>query len=340
MRELAITIKDIARDTNLSIATISKYINGIKVSDENAHIIEESIKKNNYRVNTVARGLKTNKTKSIGVVVPDLTDIYSSTVIKWFEKYVSKKGYSILVCDCQSRGSIMVKKIDMLISKMVDGLLLFPILDDQQLIEKIKELTIPIITVDQKIENVVADFIATDGYHISNIVGNHFIELKHINPSIITGPVFNFTSTQRLNGFVDAYCEHGIDIDKNNIIYTDFTAQGGYNALVDLWSKPIKPTAVFTTNYHTTLGVVMAANDLSLQIPNDFSLFGYDNFELSRVVHPSLSMVIQPIEKIGKTLSELFLKRLKGDMSSYPTKIILKSQLVFGETLIMNNNNK
>jgi LacI family transcriptional regulator len=333
---MAVTIKDIARNTNLSIATISKYINGIKVSDENSKIIKKSISEFGYSVNCIARGLKTNRTKTIGVIVPDLTDIYCSTIIKQFEKNISKDGYSLLVCDCQSSSKIMVERIELLVSKMVDGILLFPILDDKKAFEAVKHISRPMITVDQKVENVTADFVAADGFQASYLVGKYFLEKKHISPAVITGPDFNYTSLQRLNGFKKAYDEAGITINEQHIMFTDYTAQGGYDALMQLWRNENKPTAIFTTNYHTTTGVIMAASDLSLQFPKNFSLFAFDNFELARVVRPSLSVVIQPMEKLGDELAKLFLKRLNGSLDDYPNEIILNSELSIGESVAEN----
>ena len=327
------TIKDIARDTSLSTATISKYLSGIAVKPENADRISKSIKNLNYQVNAIARGLKTNKTMTIGVILPNLSDIFSTDIIVSIEDHFSKHGYSVLICDCGQSGVVMLEKLDLLLSRRVDGLIVFPLLDEPRLPEKLRAIDIPIVFIDQKVESVERDCVLVDNVNAAFKVTQNLISNGHKDIAIICGPEFNYTSIQRFNGYKNALEANEIKIDPGLIAYGDYSTQSGYDLFVQLWKSDRRPTAVFASSYYITLGAVLAIQDLGLKIGEDISLFAFDNIDLAKVVTPALSVVVQPQKKMGEIAFDLLVNRLNGNRCDPPEEIILPTEIILQESV-------
>jgi len=330
---MSTTIKDVAEMAGVSIATVSKFLNNIHISQENAVIIEESIKSLNYQKNEIASGLKVNRTKTVGVILPRLVDIFSTGIVVSIEDRLSKLGYNVLVCDCGQDPQIMCTKLRLLLGKKVDGLIVFPLLDSKELIEELKKVTIPIVIVDQKIEGF--DTVRVDNEGAAFEVTDHLISKGHNNIAIICGPVFNYTSIERYKGYTKAFRTHDMEIPRQYVFNTDYTTPGGYNCFMDIWKMQEKPTAVFGTNYQVSLGILLAARELNLKIGKDFSFFSFDNFELAQIVDPPLSTVIQETRLMGEEVSEIFLSRMNKETSEniiiekvVPTRVIYTDSVV------------
>ena len=324
---MSTTIKDVAEMAGVSIATVSKFLNNIRISQENAVNIEESIKALNYQKNEIASGLKVNRTKTVGVIVPRLVDVFSTDIVVSVEDRLSRLGYNVLVCDCGQDPQIMCTKLKLLLGKKVDGLIVFPLLESKELIDELRKVTIPIVIVDQKIEGF--DTVRVDNEGASFEVTDYLISKGHEKIAIICGPVFNYTSIERYKGYTKAFRERDMDIPRQFVFNTDYTTSGGYGCFMDIWKGPDKPTAVFGTNYQVSLGILLAAREMNLKIGKDFSFFSFDNFELAQIVDPPLSTIIQETQLMGKEVSEIFLKRMNREANEnniiervVPTRII------------------
>ena len=155
MKTIAATIKDVAKATGLSIATISKFINGGNVLDENKVLIANAIKALDFKVNEIARGLKTNKTMTIGVLIPDLKNIFCTTIVSNIENILIQNGYSTIICDYKQNSELEKMKFDFLVNKMVDGIITIPFDgSDAQGISELLGRNIPVVLVDRALKGV------------------------------------------------------------------------------------------------------------------------------------------------------------------------------------------
>lgn len=155
------TIKDIASKTGLGLATISKYLNGGNVLRENKIAIKEAIKGSDFRVNTIARGLKTSKSMSVGIVIPELSNTFITTIISVLEDELRKKGYSTIVCDCRTNEQLEKEAVEFVLPKMVDGIINMPVLNNGSYLTSALENNIPVVFIDRTIEGIKADSILT-----------------------------------------------------------------------------------------------------------------------------------------------------------------------------------
>lgn len=331
---MATTIKDIAKKTGLGLATISKYLNGGNVRVENRKAIEEAIKELDFRVNEFARGLKTSKSKTIGVIIPELSNLFCTHIITIIEDILRQKGYAIIVCDCRTDEKLEYEATEFLINKMVDGIISMPVSRDGKYLELPLAKDIPVVLIDRKVEGFSVDAVVVDNVSASENAIDYFIKNGHKNIGIICGPKNVFTSEQRLLGYHQAFLKRGILPKESLVTYGAYTVESGYECLKKLLSENKDMTSVFITNYEMTLGAIIAINELNIKVPGQLSLIGFDNMQLSKVVQPKLTVVSQPIEQIAQHVANIMLKRLSCEGPDEAEIINLSTELMMGASVL------
>ena len=327
------TIKDVARRTNLGLATVSRYINGGNVREKNKIAIETAIKELNFEVNEFARGLRSKKSHTIGVVIPEMSDIFMTTILSYTSDILRTKGYSMIFADCRSDDENEREAIRFLISKKVDGLMTMPTDQTGLQLMPLIEKNLPIVLIDREIcglsDNVHA--VLVDNAKASEEATKLLIDAGHRNIGLILGPEQIYTSRQRFLGYKQAFTNSQIPLDISYVQYSDFTVSSGYERTTYLLSD-IKPSALFATNYYLTLGAMMAINDLRLSVPDDIAVIGFDNMQASKVLKPQLTLVEQPLEEIAENAAEIMLAALSGKLNK-PEVRTLPTRLHKGDSV-------
>jgi LacI family transcriptional regulator len=327
------TIKDVAKYSGLSIATISKYINGGNVLEENRAIIQEAIDKLDYKRNEMAWGLKTNKTRTIGILIPSLENIFFTTIVSIIEDELLKEGYGTIICDFKENSLLERKKLEFLVNKNVDGIILVSYDADKGYIQELIDKKMPIILLDRMIKGLDCDCVLADNLNASYQAVEALLIHKHKRIGIICGPETAYTASERRKGYCRVHEDYDIAVDESLIYNGEYDIEGGYKAMQEFWSRETKPSAVMVTNYEMTIGAIMAINDLDIKVPEELSIIGFDNIQLSKIVRPPLSIVEQPMVEIGLTAAKLLLKRLKGDYKSFPATYRLKTDIHIKESV-------
>lgn len=322
---MSATIRDIRKATGLSLATISKYLNGGNVLPKNREKIEKAIEDLDYEVNEIARWLATNKTKTIGVVVYDIQSLFTGTLVRFIGDALRRAGYGLLICDSANSEQQENNNFRFLISKKVDGILVIPISNGEHNIESARKAGIPVVFMDRpgddscscvKIDNQLAAREAVD----------YLVERGHKRIAVI-GSYEEYTGLERCNGFSNAMKEHGLEVREEYMrFFPRASISDGYKSMRELIALNERPTAVFMTNYEITLGGVMAVNESDLRCPEDISMFGFDNLILSQIVKPKMTMIVQPMREIGEMSVQLLLDEMRepdGEKRkvNLPTKI-------------------
>jgi LacI family transcriptional regulator len=323
----------VARETGLSLATISKFLNGGNVLDKNKRLIEEAIRKLDFKVNELARGLKTNRTMTVGVLIPSFENIFFTSIVSNIENILLQEGYSTIVCDYKEDPCLEGEKLQFLFNKMVDGIIVMPVTGSDDLINGIITKDIPVILIDRLINNVNCDVVLVDNLNASYNAVEQLIMLGHKRIGIIVGPEAVYTAQERLKGYIRVHEDYGREVFPDLIKYGDYQMQSGYELFQELLRLEPPPTAVYVTNYEMTLGAVIAINETNLKMPDDLSVIGFDNLALARIVKPALSIVVQPVQQIGEVAAQILLKRLKGDQSDFPAVIRLKTELLLRDSV-------
>ena len=333
---MAATIKDIARETGLSLATISKYLNGGSLREKNRVAIEDAIKKLDYHVNEYARGLKSKKSRTVGMVLPELANLFNMKIVSTIEQMLQKHGYSVSTCDSQNSLEQEARSVEFLLNKQVDGIINIPMGNNSKHLRPAVEHNVPILLLDRPLEdlNGIASCVLIDNQSASRGAVRRLLEAGHRRIGVVVGPEGVYTADMRLRGYREALEEYGIAYDETLVARASLTVEGGYRQVKRLLKDPNNMTAVFVTNYEMTLGALIALNKGGIKIPEEISVVGFDNImDLSQVFRPSLTIVIQPMEQIGLQAARLMLERLSGDNSAAPMTITLSASLREGASV-------
>ena len=304
-------MKDIARRTGLGLATISSYFNGGNVREKNRIKIEEAIEELHYEVNEVARGLKTNATKTIGVVIPELNNTFCAEIITGMEDILRSHGYATIVCDCRTDKKLEREAIEFLIRRRVDGVIM-PVDEEGNHLKKFQRTGKPIVLIDRKIQGISCDSVLVDNKKAAEDAVRQFIERGHRYIGIIGGPKGIFTAQERMAGYYRALEKAGIPVRESLICHGDYTIQGGVQSLEELVQKNPDMTAVFVTNYEMTMGAMIGVNELGIQIPEQLSVIGFDNLQFARACNPKLTIVSQPTDGIAREVARIMLEHLEN----------------------------
>lgn len=334
---MAATMKDLARETGLGLATISSYFNGGNVRQKNREKIEKAIEELHYEVNEVARGLKKNATKTIGVVIPELNNIFCAEIISGMEDILRNHGYAAIVCDCRTDRKLEREAVDFLMRKRVDGIINMPVDMEGSHLSAFQKTGKPILLIDRQIQGINCDSVLVDNREAAENGVSLLLEKGHRNIGIISGPRDVYTARERLKGYSDAHRKFGLCVQEGLIYHGDYTIQGGVNGIQELVKKNPHMTAVFVTNYEMTMGAVIGGNELGLHVPEDLSMVGFDNLAFARACRPRLTIVSQPTEEIAKEAAEIILRRLENreaenqEISCTVKK--LKTNIILGKSI-------
>ena len=301
--------------------------------ESNKALIEAAIVKLDFKVNQLARGLKTSHTQTVGVLIPNLENIFCTSIISNIENSLLREGYSTIICDFKEDIKLEAEKLDFLLAKMVDGIVLMPLFSTAAQINEVVAKGVPVVLIDRLIKGVNCDVVLVDNLNASYQAVEQLITLGHKRIGIIVGPKSIYTAQERLKGYLRVHEDYDLQVDEDLIQYGDYYLQSGYDCFNELLERENPPSAVFVTNYEMTLGAVIAMNERNLKVPEELSFIGFDNLELARIVKPALSVVVQPMAQIAATAAQLLLKRLKGDMAGLPALYRLKSELLLKKSV-------
>lgn len=332
---MASTMKDLSRETGLGLATISKYFNGGTVREKNRVLIEAAVKKLHYVPNEVARSLKTQQTRVVGVVIPELSNAFITSIISSMEDILRKHDYAVIVCDCRSDPKREKEAVEFLLHRRVDGLINMATDATGAHLKAALSAGIPVLLVDRLIDSLrgKVSAVVIDNIHASYQAVRKLTELGHRQIGLVLGSPNLYTTNQRLTGYLNALKEAGITPSDDYIRYGDYTMDGGYQAVQSLLKLKKRPTALFVTNFEMTLGTMLALQHSGVRVPEDLSVIGFDKLELFGAIFPDLTLIRQPQLSIGRETANLMLDLL-GNHDGISHRIVtLSTELTEGKSV-------
>ncbi|AYH40098.1 LacI family DNA-binding transcriptional regulator [Christensenella minuta] len=331
------TLKDIAKKLNVSVSTVSRAVNNKSyVKEETRQKVLQALKEYHYVPNEIARSLKSQSTKTIGVIIPDICEMFFGQIIKGIDEVVSPEGYTIIVSDSGESKTNEARDLEMLFQKRVDALVLATVELKGKKVLQFLDHDIPVVFIDNLpvIEQEI-DAVMIDNVEASKIAMRHLIGLNHREIAVIIGSIEETTGYDRMLGYKSALREADIPVDERLIAYGNYKENKGYECMCALLDRigEVPFTAVYVTSEMMTFGAIKAINDRGLRIPEDISLIGFDVHDKTGLVVPGITTVRQPESLIGTKTGELLIKRLKqkGNKKSRQTakcrKILLDPYL-------------
>lgn len=329
---MSATIRDVKEKTGLSLATISKYLNGGNVLPENRVLIEAAIKELNYEVNEIARGLVKNKTKTVGVIAYDISSFFSSNMLHHIGQELRKRGYAMLICDSCNDEKIEAGNVRFLLNRKVDGIIVIPVSMSGKFLEPTKKADIPVVLLDRSFQDDSYDCVCIDNRVAAYRAVDILIKNHHEKIAII-GSDKEDTGIERIKGYKEAMEHAGLKLRPEYIHLDRFSVEFGYKKMKQLLAMKDRPTAVFLSNYETALGGVMAVNESSLSCPEDISVFGFDDLLVSSVLRPKLWLVRQPMEQMCRDAVTLLLQKIGKENVADPVKMSFRGQIQEGASI-------
>ena len=320
-----VTIKDIARQTGLSIATISRVVNKTDkhYSKKTEDLVNKAIKKLNYRPNFIAWGLKKKKTNTIGFVVPEL-DSYYTEVFLGAQDTALKYKYSNFLCNTNYIKELEKLYIDNLLDRQVDGVIFNTGLLNNKLVHKFLDENIPVALVENFIndpaiiKNPLIITISLDFYKYAKMAVEHLIKKGYRKIAYISAPLEMISLRERLRGYKDALAENNISFDEK-LVYFDRSIRGEWDLsasriLVEsIMSKPEHPDALFIISDTVAMVAIQVIKSLGFKIPDDVGVMGFDDRRVCKYLDPPLTSIYQPKYEMGATATELLIRIIEGE---------------------------
>lgn len=324
------TMKDIAKLAGVSTSTVSHVINKTRfVSEEISERVNNAAKELNYYApSALARSLKVNRTKTIGMLVTTSTNPFFGEVVKGVERSCYHKGYSLILCNTEGDNERMRQSINTLLQKRVDGLILMCSSLEGERIDVFERYPdIPVVVMDWGPMLFTSDKIQDNSLRGGYLAAKYLIDCGHTEIGCITGPLIKHQAQMRYEGYKRAMNEAGLEFNANWIIESDFECEGGYQAFKKMAERGTLPSSIFVSNDMMAMGVINAANELGIKVPDDLSIIGYDDIHIAKFMSPSLTTIHQPKYRLGQAAVETLVRRL-DDKSNEAQVVQLEPTLV------------
>jgi DNA-binding LacI/PurR family transcriptional regulator len=309
------SIKKVAETAGVSVGTVSHVITGsVNVSEPLRLKVHAAIRKLNYHPNHIARSLKTSKTRTLGIIVPDMTVSFFPQVIRGAETAARKQGYSLMAVNSDEDGERQRELLSLLRSQRVEGILLVIAAVPTPLsqLTRILDASIPMVCLDRIPDRVPVDSVSVEDEEAAEMGVGHLIEMGARRIAVATGPSTLKNERRRLQGYKQALEKAGIPLDDSLIWQGNLRTGDVTEACRNAFAAPLRPQAIFCTNGPTALGVLRTLCSQGMKIPRDIAFATFDELTVDDLFSPSITTVVQPAYDIGFRAAHLLLDRIEG----------------------------
>jgi len=322
------TVLDVAKRAGVAPITVSRVINNSGyISQATRERVEEAVKELGYVPNTLARGLRSKQTKTLALVVTDITNPYFTLMARGVEDAAGASDYTVIYCNTDESEEKEENYVNLLAQRQVDGVLLVPSCGNVKTINFLLSNDINVVALDRRVAEVEIDSVRSDSENGAYQLIKLLIGLGHKRIAMITGPKDVSTSVDRVIGYQRALAE--ANLNENELVYYGmFNLESGYEFTKLVMTQSLKPTAIFGANNFIAIGIIKALRDLQFDVPGDISIGAFDDLPESMLVAPFLTFVEQPAYEMGRTATELLLKRISGELTGGYKKLILPTQII------------
>ncbi|MGM3175974.1 ribose operon transcriptional repressor RbsR [Dickeya lacustris] len=326
------TMKDVARLAGVSTSTVSHVINNNRfVSDVIRARVMKAVDQLNYAPSALARSLKINQTRTIGMLLTASSNPFYAEVVRGVERCCYERGYSLILCNTEGDHHRLSRSLETLLQKRVDGLLVMCTESRMPSPEITRRYpSIPMVMMDWAPFEGSSDVIKDNSLQGGEMATQYLIAQGYRKIACIAGPQDKTTAHNRLEGYRRAMQAAGLPIPANYEVIGDFEFEAGFRAMQTLLALPEPPEAVFTGNDAMAVGVYRALYDAGLAIPDDVAVVGYDDIELARYMTPPLTTIHQPKDELGELAIDTLLYRLEHPDIEHSVLVLTPELIVRG----------
>lgn len=326
-----INLKSIAEDLNLTPGTVSRILNGkakeYRISDETSSLVIKYARENGYMPNLIAKGLRSSKTSTIGLMIPDVSNPFFALMARNIERYSSQSDYSVLLVDSEEDTIREQHQIRNMIGRRLDGIIATPVGAVFDHFLEITNQEIPLVFVDRYFSDTTIPYVSSDHFLGGYQATKYLIENGHKDIGLIMGDEIIEPVKERRKGYFSALQEAGLESNDQHVLGDSFSIENGYYSTLNLLKRKPFPTAIFALSNLIGLGVLQAVKKTNLSIPGDISLIVFDDQPYAAFLDPPLTTIKQNTEKISQIAVEILFslienKDFKTESTKIPTRLI------------------
>jgi LacI family transcriptional regulator len=328
------TIRDVGKLAGVSISTVSLALNGTgPVSAETYRKVWAAAQSVGYAPNPLAQSLKSGRSRLIGMVMADISNPFFGRLLREVERIALASNHLVIVTDSGGDAARERAILDHLTNQRVAGVIMTTLLQGAEHVRHLRSLSMPFVLIDQKVEGLEVDFVASDNVLASSILTEHLIRFGHRRIAQIAGRTGLWTAERRKQGFIDTMRAAGIEPDESLIVDGDCEGEVAYAQTMRLLTRSDRPTAIIAANNVMALGALQAINDLGFRCPEEISLTSIDDVPWGNVIQPRITMVVQPVDDMARVATEFLMERINARTAAIPPREhIFIPRLVVGQS--------
>lgn len=319
----------------VSKTTVSKVINNKdeSISKATKDKILNIMKEQNYVPNKLAQGLVTKRTKTIGLLIPDIRNPFFTDISRGAEDFARREGYNIIFCSTDEDYERELECIEMLVEKMVDGIIFAPSSNTSNKEDNYNRLEIPMVLVDKNLNlKSSKGIVKLDNKNGTYEATKHLIKQGHKDILYLSGPIKNDIGKQRLEGYKRAFEKNGLIYDMKNVVEGKYKYEWSYEYMKNV--KSLNYSAICCGNDLIAIGAIQALRERNIRVPQDISIVGFDDIQTAKLIDPSLTTIRQPAYEMGEKACEMLINYLKNKTEEEIKEIVFKPKLVIRNSTV------
>jgi len=329
---MKVTIYDVAKQAGVSISTVSRVINNTgRISEKTRKKVLQVMEELHYQPSMVASALTGKRTRTIGLIIPDVANPFFSEIARKVEDRGRELGFNVLMCNTDNNAETEEMYLSLLKQKSVDGIIIGTTTKNYTVLNQLLQEKFPLAFIAQDIPELAINVVRVDDFLGGYQAVSHLVSLGHKRIAIMLGNLSRTSDKYRLQAYRQVMEENGLKYEEKWIVCTDYSLKDGKRAALELLQSSPRPTAIFACFDSLAIGVYQAAKKLGLHIPNDLSIVGFDNTILSTIVDPPLTTVAQPIDEMGRQVVDLLIDEIEGNNGT-KQRIILPPELIIRQS--------
>jgi LacI family transcriptional regulator len=323
------TIRDVAKRAHVSTMTVSRVINRSGyISAETRARVERAIVELGYVPNSLARSLRFKQTKTLALILTDITNPFFTTVARGVEDVASENGFNVIFCNTDESPVEEAEQLNILAQKQTDGVLLVPARSSAEPVEFLQRQGVPVVVLDRRVPGGGVDVVRCDSEQGAYDLVRLLLSLGHRRIAVLAGPQGVSTAADRVAGYRRALAEAGLAEDPRLVYFDEYTQTGGQRMTEQALAVQPQPTALFAANNFIAIGVYHFLRQSGLRVPEDIALVAFDDLPAAIVMDPFLTVAAQPAYAMGQRATELLLDRLAGRAPAGHQEIVLPIELI------------
>jgi LacI family transcriptional regulator len=323
------TIRDVAEMARVSTMTVSRVINRSGyISAETRARVERAIAELGYVPNSLARSLRFKQTKTLALILTDITNPFFTTIARGVEDAASENGFNVIFCNTDESPVEEAEQLTILAQKQTDGVLLVPARSSAEPVNFLQRQGVPVVVLDRRVPGGGVDVVRCDSEHGAYDLIRLLLSLGHRRIAALAGPAGVSTAADRVAGYRRALAEAGLAEDPRLVCFDEYTQAGGQRMAEQALAVQPRPTALFAANNFIAIGAYRFLRQAGLRIPEDIALVAFDDLPAAIVMDPFLTVAAQPAYAMGQQATELLLDRLAGSAPAGHQEIVLPIELI------------